>query len=107
MILRIMISSVCFEHDLFGKPVPTFPDHALRGPLEKFVKRRIVRTGFKAAFQQRRDGVDRGQADHQPHCTAREQSDRSCHLVIGNRSSNSSTIAISTMAAANAMNAHV
>src|SRR6266566_6368527 len=22
-------SSVLFEHDLFGKPVPTFPDHAL------------------------------------------------------------------------------
>jgi len=22
-------SSILFEHDLFGKPVPTFPDHAL------------------------------------------------------------------------------
>jgi hypothetical protein len=21
-----------FEHDLFGKPVPTFPDHALAAP---------------------------------------------------------------------------
>src|SRR6266436_5626518 len=29
---RIMISSsLLFEHDLFGKPVPTFPDHALAG----------------------------------------------------------------------------
>src|SRR5712671_6264539 len=28
---RIMISSLLFEHDLFGKPVPTFPDHALIG----------------------------------------------------------------------------
>ena len=26
---RIMISSLLFKHDLFGKPVPTFPDHAL------------------------------------------------------------------------------
>jgi hypothetical protein len=26
--IRIMISSL-FEHDLFGKPVSTFPDHAL------------------------------------------------------------------------------
>src|ERR1700730_2961472 len=26
---RIMIASVRFQHDLFGKPVPTFPDHAL------------------------------------------------------------------------------
>lgn len=24
-----MVSSHCFEHDVFGKPVPTFPDHAL------------------------------------------------------------------------------
>jgi hypothetical protein len=23
-----------FEHDLFGKPVSTFPDHALRGSIE-------------------------------------------------------------------------
>jgi hypothetical protein len=22
---------LCFEHDLVGKPVPTFPDHALEG----------------------------------------------------------------------------
>src|ERR1700681_318014 len=26
---RILISSLLFKHDLFGKPVPTFPDHAL------------------------------------------------------------------------------
>jgi hypothetical protein len=25
-----MISSLKFEHDLFGKPVSTFPDHALK-----------------------------------------------------------------------------
>src|ERR1700733_5499542 len=29
---RIMISFPCFKHDLFGKPVPTFPDHALAEP---------------------------------------------------------------------------
>src|SRR5258708_32137634 len=57
--------------------------HHLRGPLEKFVKRRIVRTGSKAAFQERRGGIDRGQGDHQPHRPARKQSDRSCHLIIG------------------------
>jgi len=29
-ILRIVIPLyLLFEHDLFGKPVPTFPDHAL------------------------------------------------------------------------------
>src|SRR5712672_387771 len=28
-------SMFLFEHDLFGKPVPTFPDHALGPPLEK------------------------------------------------------------------------
>jgi hypothetical protein len=25
---RILILPLCFEHDLFGKPVSTFPDHA-------------------------------------------------------------------------------
>src|SRR5216684_1499266 len=30
-LLRIVIPLyLLFEHDLFGKPVPTFPDHALR-----------------------------------------------------------------------------
>src|SRR5258705_1656961 len=28
-------SMFLFEHDLFGKPVPTFPDHGLGPPLEK------------------------------------------------------------------------
>jgi hypothetical protein len=28
---RIMTSSLLIEHDLFGKPVSTFPDHALAG----------------------------------------------------------------------------
>jgi len=27
---RIMIWCFLFEHDLFGKPVSTFPDHALQ-----------------------------------------------------------------------------
>src|SRR5882724_12551497 len=27
--LRRSLASFLFEHDLFGKPVPTFPDHAL------------------------------------------------------------------------------
>jgi hypothetical protein len=31
--LRIVIPLyLLFEHDLFGKPVPTFPDHALAVP---------------------------------------------------------------------------
>src|SRR5258708_35916817 len=100
MIHRIMISSVCFEHDLFGKPVPTFPDHALRGPLEKFVESRIVRTASITAFEERRGGIGRGQADHQPNCAAGKQSDPSAHLIIGQPIVNTSTIAIRTMAAA-------
>src|SRR6266481_3446040 len=37
--LRIVIPLyLLFEHDLFGKPVPTFPDHALaRGHIDHFV----------------------------------------------------------------------
>jgi hypothetical protein len=31
IMILIMISALCFEHHLFGKPVPTFPDRALGG----------------------------------------------------------------------------
>jgi hypothetical protein len=34
--LRIIIPLyLLFEHDLFGKPVPTFPDHALAQPIAR------------------------------------------------------------------------
>src|SRR3954451_10671267 len=48
---RIMLSSL-FEHDLFGKPVPTFPDHALgRGP--RVADQRQCGRGIEAAVVQR------------------------------------------------------
>jgi hypothetical protein len=40
-----MIWSACFEHDLFGKPVPTFPDHA---PDHGFAAPGCLRPGLAA-----------------------------------------------------------
>jgi hypothetical protein len=34
-----------FEHDLFGKPVPTFPDHALKKKAAWFPKRPFLSYG--------------------------------------------------------------
>ena len=42
---------------------------------EQLVVLRVVRAGGKAAFQQGRDHVERGQRDHQPHRGAREGAD--------------------------------
>jgi hypothetical protein len=32
-----------FEHDLFGKPVSTFPDHALRTRLPIKIRHRVLK----------------------------------------------------------------
>jgi enamine deaminase RidA (YjgF/YER057c/UK114 family) len=37
-----------FEHDLFGKPVPTFPDHTLESVSNGFA---LVSVEFAAGFQ--------------------------------------------------------
>jgi hypothetical protein len=44
-------------------------------PFEQFILDRIVRAGGKAAFHERRDHVQRGERDHQPHRGARECAD--------------------------------
>ena len=50
--------------------------------LEQLVSDRIVGAGGKPAFQQRRDHVERGEADHQPYAGARERADSNRLRVV-------------------------
>src|SRR4030095_11127884 len=61
-----MISSLLFEHDLFGKPVSTFPDHALEVAEPEHVGHRI-KPGLLALGPHRC-----------PQCTVRED-----HAILG------------------------
>src|ERR1700722_4742606 len=42
-------SSFLFEHDLFGKPASTFPDHALTRELSNYFRRRAGGTPISAS----------------------------------------------------------
>jgi hypothetical protein len=60
-----------FEHDLFGKPVPTFPDHALKKKAAWFPKRPFLSYGsltFNGRFQDvgARGPISRPHPDRKP-----------------------------------------
>ena len=66
-----------FEHGLFGKPVPTFPDHALdeRGDLRHDAHQQFLRL-----LENRLELLLDGEADGAPHqCKPRDERARSAH----------------------------
>jgi hypothetical protein len=52
-----MIGRLVFEHDLFGKPVPTFPDHAPEAPFDRHEPVRLMNGAEKRQRQNDLKGV--------------------------------------------------